>query len=102
MKVEAQTQPQTSIENSAMVAGAAKTEKPIVLEYRLETIEVPGPGPVAESASVTESNEKSGLRKVIDFAWDAKNSDGPLANMRQAKDELFALNFKKDKQKNPK
>ncbi len=99
-KVEEQPQQQVTMENITVVSDIQKIERSIVLEYRLETIETSLPA--TESASVVESKDKSGFQKVIDFARDAKNSDGPLANMRQAKDELFALNFKKDKQKNPK
>src|SRR5258708_4081117 len=72
-------------------------ERPIVLEYRLE--EIKASSSVMES--VADEKEKSGFRKVIDFAIDAKNSN-PMADLRDAKDELFALNFKKDKAKNAK
>jgi hypothetical protein len=74
-------------------------EKPIVLVYRLETIE---PLRVVESPQDPESKENSGLLRVIHFARDAKNGDGRLGDLRQAKDELFAFNFKKDKQNNHK
>lgn len=76
-----------------------KEEKPIVLVYRLESIE---PHRVAESASAPEPKEKSGLMKAIIFARDAKNGDAGLGDLRQAKDELFAFNFRKDKQNNHK
>jgi hypothetical protein len=74
-------------------------EKPIVLVYRLETIE---PLRVVESPPDPASKENSGLLRVIHFARDAKNGDGRLGDLRQAKDELFAFNFKKDKQNNHK
>ena len=75
-----------------------KMERPIVLEYRLETIE---PKSSTQEPVVEEAREKSGLRKVIDFALDAKNSS-PLGDLRIAKEDLFAFNFKKEKQKNVK
>ena len=81
------------------VASQQMVEKPIVLVYQLEPIE---PQRVVESASVPEHKEKSGLLKAIDFARDAKNGDGGVGELRQAKDELFAFNFKKDKQNNNK
>lgn len=75
---------------------AATLEKPIVIEYTLESVkylkkELPV---LAETAE-----KKNSLQKALDFAREAKNSDSPLGELRQAKDDLFALNFKKDKQK---
>ena len=72
-------------------------EKPIVIEYTLESV-----GYLKkENPVVAESIEKkTSLQKALDFAREAKNSDSGLGNLRQAKDDLFALNFKKDKQKN--
>jgi len=81
------------------VTSNQNAEKPIVLVYRLETIE---PQAVEESHSASEPKGNSGLLKVINFARDAKNGDGRLGDLRQAKDELFAFNFKKDKQNNHK
>ena len=83
----------TTIDNQQM------EEKPIVLVYRLESIE---PRLVAESSLTPEPKEKSGLMKAIIFARDAKNGDTGLGDLRQAKDELFAFNFRKDKQNNHK
>jgi hypothetical protein len=84
-------------EKAGMVA-TEKTEKPIVLEYTLADI---GSAEGTEPATVT-AKEKKGLRKVMEFALDAKNSDGAVSGLRTAKDDLFALNFKKDKHKNSK
>jgi len=71
-------------------------EKPIVIEYRLESI-LPQQ---KEAPLVAEAIEKkNGFQKALEFAREAKNSDSPLGDIRQAKDDLFALNFKKDKQK---
>ena len=78
------------------IASQEKVEKPVVIEYRLETI-----GPSPEPSSVAAAKEKSGFRKAIDFALEAKNSN-PLGDLREAKDGLFAFNFKKEKQTNAK
>jgi hypothetical protein len=43
--------------------------------------------------------EKNGLQKAVDVAMDAKNSDGAIAEIRTLKDDLFALNFKKNNKK---
>ncbi len=78
------------------IAEATIKEKPIVIEYTLESI-IPQK---KETPIVAEIDEKKkGLQKALDFAREAKNSDSPLGGIRQAKDDLFALNFKKDKQK---
>ena len=66
-------------------------EKAIVIEYRLESVATAQPA----------AKERSGLRKVLDFAWEAKNST-PLGDLRDAKDELLAFDFRKDKQKSAK
>jgi hypothetical protein len=66
-----------------------QAEKPLVIEYTLE--------PVAEQPQEVASRSK--LQKMVDFAIEAKHSDGALTNLRQAKDDLFAFNFKKDKSK---
>jgi hypothetical protein len=77
------------------VAAVTVVEKPIVIEYRLESVNYLK----KETAVAETADKKNSLQKAIDFAREAKNSDSPLGGLRQAKDDLFALNFKKDKQK---
>jgi len=74
-------------------------DKPIVLEYTLTTIEavLPAEKPITLVVVLNDKPNKNKLQKVIDFARDAKNSEGPFATLRQAKEEFFAFNFKKDK-----
>jgi len=75
---------------------AVQKEKPIVLEYTLAGVEPETP--VEKGITLTmELKEKSRFQKVFDFARGAKNSDGPFTVLRQAKQELFAFNLKKDK-----
>ena len=86
----------TEIQTKETIAEATIKEKPLVIEYRLESI-LPQK---KETPIVAEAVEKkNGLQKALEFAREAKNSDSPLGEIRQAKDDLFALNFKKDKQK---
>ena len=88
--------PKIEILSTETVAEVTIKEKPIVIEYTLESI-IPQK---KEAPIVAENDEKKkGLQKALDFAREAKNSDSPLGGIRQAKDDLFALNFKKDKQK---
>jgi hypothetical protein len=78
------------------VALATSIGKPIVIEYTLESIQPQK----KETSLITETSEKkNSLQKALDFARDAKNSDSPLGELRQAKDDLFAMSFRKDKQK---
>ncbi len=79
-----------------VIAETTIKKQPIVIEYRLESI-LPQKKETPLVAEVVE--KKNGLQKALEFAREAKNSDSPLGEIRQAKDDLFALNFKKDKQK---
>jgi hypothetical protein len=72
----------------------AKAEKPIVIEFTLDP--VPTSKLVAKATEVEKTN---GLKKVLDKALDLKNGEGDLGSLRDAKNELFALDFRKDKTK---
>lgn len=67
---------------------------PIVLIYTLESIEV------STETSTTQvvadaAKKDSSLKRVLEFANTVKNSESPLDNLRTAKEELFAFDFKK-------
>lgn len=80
------------IEEQVVVAEVVKTEKPVVIEYTLESI--------AEEKQVqTAQEEKSGLKKLWDAAKDVKNGNSDLGLLRDAKNDLFAFEFRKDKAK---
>ena len=72
----------------------AKTEKPIVIEFTLDP--VPSTTLVTK---VTEAEKSNGFKKILDKAIDLKNGEGELGSLRDAKNELFAFDFKKDKLK---
>jgi hypothetical protein len=92
---EVKVMPQPEAVTIESVAIVAPVEKAVVIEYRLE------PVVTADGSTAVASKEKTSLRKVIDFAMDVKNSS-PLGDLRDAKDDLFAFNFKKEKQNNAK
>lgn len=71
----------------------AKTEKPIVIEFTLD------PVPATTTAIAQATDEKPALKKIWDKALDIKNGDAELGALRMAKNELFALDFRKDKSK---
>jgi hypothetical protein len=79
---------------SVSVETVAKAEKPIVIEFTLDP--VPTSKLVAKATEVEKTN---GLKKVLDKAIDLKNGEGDLGSLRDAKNELFALDFRKDKTK---
>lgn len=72
----------------------AKAEKPMVIEFILDP--VPTTKLIAKAIEVEKTN---GLKKVLDKALDLKNGEGDLGSLRDAKNELFALDFRKDKTK---
>jgi hypothetical protein len=78
---------------SVTVTQVAKTEKPIVIEFTL------APVPSTKTAIAQASEEKPALKKIWDKALDIKNGDAELGGLRMAKNELFALDFRKDKSK---
>jgi hypothetical protein len=67
-------------------------EKPIKLEFTLEEV-------VEETAVAKTETKNSGLKKMLDAARQIKNGEGPVTQLLEKKDELFAFNFKKEKQK---
>jgi hypothetical protein len=69
-----------------------KTRPAITLTYTL------APVPSRKSNQPVDE-EKNGLQKVVDVAMEAKYSDGALTEIRTMKDDLFALNFRKNNKK---
>jgi hypothetical protein len=69
--------------------------KNIVIVYTLPTINKQ----ITQDVVVTDEGKKTGLQKVMDVAMDVRASEIPLGELREAKDDLFALEFKKDKTK---
>ncbi len=86
-----ETKPEEKLITQATSANkvASTTQKPIKLEFTLDNI-------TSEEKIVATNNEvkNSGLKKVWELAREVKNGEGPI---REIKNELFALNFKKNK-----
>lgn len=76
------------------VAEAIKTEKPVVIEYTLKSI-----ADTKTEIQTTQTQEKTGLKKLWDAAKDVKNGNSDLGLLRDAKNDLFAFEFRKDKTK---
>lgn len=73
------------------------TSKPIVIVYELKSYTVK-----TESDSEFDPflQKKNGLKKVLDVANNIRTGESPLGGLRQVKEELFALNFKKEDKHN--
>jgi hypothetical protein len=71
-----------------------KAEKPIVIEFTLEAI-------TTDTQQVAQASEEknTGLKKIFDKALELKNGESDFGSLRDAKNELFALDFRKDKTK---
>ncbi len=67
---------------------ASTKQKPIKLEFTLEDFFS------QENAAALNEEKNSGLKKVWNLAREVKNGEGPV---REIKNELFALNFRKNK-----
>jgi hypothetical protein len=44
-----------------------------------------------------EDKKPSTFKKLLSRAYDLKNNQDPIGELRQKKNEILALNFKKDK-----
>jgi len=73
------------------------TRKPIVIEFTLEAMPVKTTEPAYADATVDD--DKSGFQKILEKARDIKNGESELGSLRDAKNELFALDFRRDKTK---
>lgn len=72
-----------------------KLEKPIVIEFTLD----PVPARTLVAQDEVENEKNKGFEKILDKARDIKNGDSELGSLRDVKNELFALDFRKDKTK---
>jgi len=81
----------------SLAVSQPNAKKPLVLEFRLEEITTPEQLTATEGIEVANMDSKNGIQKAIGFALEVKNGESPIINLRQAKENLFALNFKKDK-----
>lgn len=87
-----------TVETPDEVLPVVSTEKkPVVIVYTLPTRVAREPQ--AQVVAATEDEQK-GIQKIWEAAKEVKNSDNPWGDLREAKNELFALEFRKDKNRN--
>ena len=94
-ELQKQVEDKVMVTEQERIALSVKKEKPVVIEFTLESI---SKEPIIEVAQANEA-ESSGLKKIWETALDVKNGDSDLGILRDAKNQLFALDFKKDKTK---
>jgi outer membrane biosynthesis protein TonB len=95
VKPEVTIQPEVLITENKTEPTPAR--KPIVIEFTLDAMPINMTEPAVAVASV--DNDKSGLQKILEKARELKNGESELGSLRDAKNELFALDFRKDKTK---
>lgn len=89
-KVEENLNPKAT----STTAVASSTQKPIKLEFTLDDFAS------EENVVATTEVKNTGLKRVLELAKEVKNGEGPVSDLREIKNELFAFNFIKNKTKN--
>lgn len=74
-------------------------EKRRVLVYSLPPVARKNKNTGGDIETAVREEKKSTIERVMAIAKDVKNSDNPIGDLREAKDDLFAFDFKKDKNK---
>jgi hypothetical protein len=91
-ELQKQVEETAVVTEPVLIAETVKPEKPIVIEFTLESISTKSTIEVAKTVE-----ENSGLKKILETARDVKNGDSDLSIIRDAKNQLLALDFRKDK-----
>ena len=69
--------------------------KPVVIEYTLASIKIPN---TETNDELYATAKKTGIKKVLEIAGEVRSGEGSISSLRQAKNELFAFNFIKEKE----
>ncbi len=86
------------VDLTASPAVSKETSKPIVIVYELPDVtKMESPYDIDLTPQ-----KKSGIKKVLEIANDVRTGESPIAGLRQAKEEIFAFNFKKEDKNNNK
>jgi hypothetical protein len=83
---------QQNVESPIVNVEQPKTKKGITLTYSLPPVKKQEEPVVAQAEP-----RKTGLERVLEIAREVKNGDSRLAELREAKDDILALDFRKDK-----
>ncbi|MGE0772282.1 MAG: hypothetical protein AB7K37_11255 [Cyclobacteriaceae bacterium] len=72
-------------------------DKAMVVVYTLE-LPTQLEETMPEATAAGESGKKTGLKRVLELARDARSTENPIGELRQAKNELLAFNFGRDRE----
>lgn len=86
--------------NEAPVAQSKQEAKNVTIVFTADEVNAKYLTKRIASGATPDEEETSTLRKVLDKAYDLKHNQNPLGDLRQKKNEILALNFKGDKQRN--
>lgn len=91
--------PEESKVNSENVAVRDTDKKSITLIYTAAEVNEKYLEKRSVAQATLEEDKTSTLKKLLDKAYDLKNNQDPLGDLRQKKNEILAFNFKGDKQR---
>jgi hypothetical protein len=93
--------PENSIAETESVTTAAPVneQRSVTLIFNAEQVNEKFLNKNSIVQATPEEKKPSTLRKLLDKAYDLKHNQDPLGDLRQRKNEIFALNFKNDKQR---
>ena len=80
--------------NSLEIIKHAETPKSMVLTFTLDPVEFSQAENTGEKVAATEEKKDKSFRRMMKAANKMKNSESPLGEIRNMKEELFALDFK--------
>lgn len=92
--------PQTNTLVAELITPEEKQETSKTLVYTSAEVNAKFLKKKLSPEATPESKEASGIQKLIGLAFAAKNSEAGLGDLRQKKDDLFALSFGKKKGEN--
>jgi hypothetical protein len=91
-----------SVTTPSEISGTTQsTEKEggVTLVYTVEEVNAKYLDKKSLAEATSEEKKPSTLKKLLDKAYDLKNNHDPVGDLRQKKNEIFALNFKSEKQR---
>lgn len=87
-----------NIDLTTSIINKTEANKPIVIVFELPEV-TKKKDPLDLDLT---PQKKSGIKRVLEIANDVRTGESPIAGLRQAKEEIFALNFKKEDKNNNK
>ncbi len=80
--------------NSLEMIKPSETPRPIVLSFTLDPVVYSQAENTEEKGTMTEEKKDKSFRRMMKVASKMKNSESPMGEIRNMKEELFALDFK--------